>query len=63
MKFDFEIKKTEPTLCAVIIISIVACCFGSLVSIAVYLNNPNSGIYCATILAVIVFLALHYSFI
>jgi hypothetical protein len=61
MKFDFKIK-TELTLCAVVIISIVACCSGSLVSIAVYLNNPTTGIYCATILVVIVFLALHYSF-
>jgi hypothetical protein len=61
MKFDFEIK-TEPTLCALVVISIVACCSGSLASIAVYLNNPTTGIYCATILAVIVFLALRYSF-
>jgi hypothetical protein len=46
----------------VVVISIVACCSGSLASIAIYLNNPADGIYCATILAFIVFLALCYSF-
>ncbi len=46
-----------------VVISIVACCSGSLASIAVYLNNLTTGIYCATILVVIVFLALCYSFI
>jgi hypothetical protein len=54
MKFDFEIK-TEPTLCALVAILIVAVCSGSLASIAIYLDNPLTGIYCATILAIIVF--------
>ncbi len=59
MKFDFEIK-TKPTLWALVVIFIMACCSGSLASIVVYLNNPATGIYCATILAVIIFLALRY---
>jgi hypothetical protein len=46
-----------------VVIFIIACCSGSLASIAVYLNNPTTVIYCATILVVIVFLALRYSFI
>jgi hypothetical protein len=61
MKFNFEIK-IEPTLCTLVVISIVACCSGSLASIAIYLDNPATGIYCTTILAIIVFLALFYSF-
>jgi hypothetical protein len=61
MKFDFKIK-TEPTLQVVVIISIIACCSGSLPSIAIYLNNPTTSIYCTTILAIIVFLALRHSF-
>jgi hypothetical protein len=61
MKFDFEIK-TKPTLWALVVFSIMACCSGSLASIAVYLDNPATSIYCATILEIIVFLALQYSF-
>jgi hypothetical protein len=61
MKFDFEIKP-EPTLQAVVVISVVACCLGSLTSIVIYLNNSTTGIYCTTILAIIVFLALRYTF-
>jgi hypothetical protein len=61
MKFDFKIK-TKPTFQAVVAISIVTCCLGSLASIAIYLNNPTTGIYCTTILAIIIFLALRYSF-
>jgi hypothetical protein len=54
MKFDFEVK-TKPTLWALVVTSIVACCSGSFASIAVYLDNPATGIYCATILVVIIF--------
>jgi hypothetical protein len=61
MKFNFKIK-TEPTLRALVIISIVACCSGSLAYIVVYLNNPTTGIYCATILVVMDFFALCYPF-
>jgi hypothetical protein len=60
MKFDFKIK-TEPTLHALVAILIVAVCSGSLASIAIYLNNPLPGIYCATVLAIIVFLALRFN--
>jgi hypothetical protein len=59
-KFDFEIK-TELTLHALVAILIVAVCSGSLASIAIYLDNPLPGIYCATILAIIVFLALRFN--
>ncbi len=60
MKFDFKIK-TEPTLRALVAISIMAVCSGSLASIAIYLNNPLTGIYCATVLVIIVFLALWFN--
>jgi hypothetical protein len=53
MKFDFEIK-TEPNLRALVAIFIVAFCSASLASIAIYLDNPLTGIYCATVLAIII---------
>jgi hypothetical protein len=59
MKFDFEIK-TKPTYWTLVVISIVVCCSGFLASIVAYLDNLATGIYRATILAVIVFLALQY---
>ncbi len=61
MKFDFEIK-TEPTLRALVVIAIVISCSGSLATIAIYYpDNSLMGIYCATVLAIIVFLALRFS--
>jgi hypothetical protein len=60
MKFNFEIK-TEPTLHAVMAISIAAFCLGSLASITIYFDNPLTGIFCATILAATVFLALCFT--
>jgi hypothetical protein len=60
MKFDFKIK-TDPMLCAVVAILIAAFCLGSLASIAIYLDIPLTGIYCASVLAAIVFLALHFT--
>ncbi len=60
MKFNSKIK-TEPTLRALVVILIVAICSGSLASIAIYLDNPLPGIYCATVLAIIVFLALWFN--
>jgi hypothetical protein len=60
MKFDFEIK-TEPTLCTLVAIFIVAFCYGSLASIAIYLDTPLTGIYCATVLAIIVFMAPRFN--
>ncbi len=60
MKFDFEIK-TEPTLWALVAIAIVISCSGSLTTITIYIDNPFAGIYCATVLAIIVFLVLRFS--
>ncbi len=60
MKLDFEIK-TEPTFGALVVIAIVVSSSGSLPTIAIYLDNPLTGIYCATTLAIIVFLALRFS--
>jgi hypothetical protein len=60
MKLDFEIK-TELTLWALVMIAIVVSSSGSLPTIAIYLDNLLSGIYCATTLAIIVFLALQFS--
>jgi hypothetical protein len=56
-KFAFKIK-TEPVTQAAIIIGIVAFSSGSLATIAVYLGTPSTGIVCAVILAVVVYLAL-----
>jgi hypothetical protein len=60
MKLDFEIK-TEPTLCAAVAILIIAFCSGLLASIAIYLSDPLTGKFCASVLAIIVFLALWYT--
>ncbi len=60
MKVDFKIK-TEPTLWDLVVIAIVVSCSGSLATIAIYLDNPLAGIYCATVLAIIIFLALRFS--
>jgi hypothetical protein len=57
MKLDFEIK-TELTLQVIVVIAIIVSSSGSLATIAIYLNNLLTGIYCATTLAIIVFLAL-----
>jgi hypothetical protein len=59
MKFDFEIK-TEPTLRALVAISIVAFSSGLLASTVVYLGDPLTGKFCVLVLAIIVFLALRY---
>ncbi len=57
MKFAFEIK-TKPVTQAVIIIGVLAFSSGLLATIAVYLSVALTGIICAIILAVIVYLAL-----
>jgi hypothetical protein len=57
MKFDFKIK-TEPTLCALVAIAIVAFGSDSLASIAIALGDPLTGQFCALVLMAIVFLAL-----
>jgi hypothetical protein len=57
MKHNIVIK-TEPTLWALVAIAIVVSSSGSLTTTAIYLDNPLTGIYCATTLVFIVFLAL-----
>ena len=57
MKFAFE-RKTEPVTQAAVIIGVVAFASGSLATIAIYVNTPLAGIFCAVALAVIVYLAL-----
>jgi hypothetical protein len=59
MKLNFEIK-TELTLWVLVVIAIVISSSGSLATIAIYLNNLFTGIYCTTTLAFIVFLALRF---
>jgi len=57
MKLVFEIK-TEPVTQAAIIIGVVVSAAGSLATIAIYVDSPFTGIFCAVVLAIIVFLAL-----
>jgi hypothetical protein len=57
MKFGFGIK-TEPTLCALVAIVIVAFGLGSLASIAVAFGDSLTGQFCVLVLLAIVFLAL-----
>ena len=58
MKLVFEIK-TEPVTQAAIIIGVVVSAAGSLATIAIYVDSPLTGIFCAVVLAIIVYLALH----
>jgi hypothetical protein len=58
MKFAFEIK-TEPVVQASIIVTIVAFSSGSLALIAIYLQSSLVCVFCAIVLAVIVYSALH----
>ncbi len=57
MTFAFKIK-TKPVTQAAIIIRVVVFSSGSLATIAVYLGTPPTGIACAIVLVVIVYLAL-----
>ena len=59
MKLDFKIK-TDPTLRALVAISIVAFSSGSLASIVVFLGDPLTAQLCALVLAAIVLLTLRY---
>ena len=59
MKFDFKIK-TDPTLCTLMAILIVAFSSGSLTSILVYLGDPLTAQLCVLVLMAIVFLTLQY---
>jgi hypothetical protein len=57
MKFAFE-NKTEPTLCAAIIIAVAITSSGALATIAVSLDNPSVAIYSITILVLIIWIAI-----
>ncbi len=57
MKLVFEIK-TEPVTQASNIVAVVAFSSGSLALIAIYLQSPSVCVFCAIVLAVIVYLAL-----
>jgi hypothetical protein len=57
MKYAFEIK-TEPTLHAAVVIAVVLTSSGALATIAVSLDNPSVAIYCVTVLALIIWIAL-----
>jgi hypothetical protein len=58
MKFAFEIK-TKPLPQATIILAIVAFSSSSLESIAIYLQSLSVSAFCAVVLAVVVYVALH----
>jgi hypothetical protein len=58
MKLVFDIK-TEPVAQATIIIGVVAFASGSLATIAIYVDSPITGIICAIVLAIILYVALH----
>jgi hypothetical protein len=59
MKFAFEIK-TKPVTQAIIIVAVVAFSPGSLALIAIYSQSPSVSAFCPVILAVVVYLALHF---
>jgi hypothetical protein len=58
MKFAFEIK-TKPVTQATIIVAVVTFSSSSLVLIAIYLQSPLVSAFCAVILALVVYSALH----
>jgi hypothetical protein len=58
MKFAFEIK-TELVTQATIITTVFAFSSGSLALIAIYLQSPLVSTFCAVVLALVVYLALH----
>ncbi len=60
MKLVFEIK-TEPVTQASIIIAVVAFSSGSLATIAVYSESPSVCVFCAIVLALIVYAALRFA--
>jgi hypothetical protein len=57
MKFAFKMK-TEPVTQAAVFIGVVAFVSGSLATIAIYIDTPFSGIFCAVALVVFIYLAL-----
>ena len=59
MTFAVEIK-TEPTQAATII-AVVAFSSGSLAMTTIYANNSTVSTFCAVVLAIVIYLALHFS--
>jgi hypothetical protein len=57
MKYILEIK-TEPTLHVAVVISLVVTSSGALATIAVSLESPSVAIYCVTVFALIIWIAL-----
>jgi hypothetical protein len=57
MKFTFKIK-TEPTLHTAVVIAVVLTSSGALATIVVSLDSLPVAIYCITILALIIWVAL-----
>jgi hypothetical protein len=57
MKFAFEVK-TEPVVQASIIVAVVAFSSGSMASSVIYSQSTSICIFCAIVLAVIVYSAL-----
>jgi hypothetical protein len=57
MKYIFKIK-TEPTLHAAVVISIIVTSSSALATIAVSLNSPSVAIYCVTVFALIIWISL-----
>jgi hypothetical protein len=57
MKLVFEIK-TKPVTQATIIVAVVAFPSGLLALIAIYSQSPLVSVFCAIVLAVIIYLAL-----
>jgi hypothetical protein len=57
MKFAFKIK-TEPTIHAAVIIAVAVTSSVALATIVVSLNNLSTAIYCITILALIIWIAV-----
>ncbi len=57
LKYILKIK-TEPTLHAAVVIFVVVTSSGALAMIAVSLDFPSVAIYCVTIFALIIWIAL-----
>jgi hypothetical protein len=60
MTSAFKIK-TEPVTQAAIIAAFIAFSSSSLAMIAIYANGPNVSTFCAVILAIVIYLALHFA--
>jgi hypothetical protein len=57
MKYIFKIE-TEPTLHMTVVISVVVISSGALTMITVSLDSPSVAVYCITIFALIIWIAL-----